>query len=219
MCLLGATINPPDNRGTDFILMYMENLHIGNTTFPLELYVTTQENTDVHVHVNSPKWTNPKVGERFTVKAGTVHRVLIDNVFRMVGNSVSTKGIHVTADAEVVCYGANKESLSNDVYLGIPTDALGTEYYAIAYSPADIKTEIGVVSTVDATDVQITLPKSNGDLNVTFKGQVYKQGDKIQVNLDKFDTLQIQSSGDLTGRRDFQIHWNQYLIGHLTSSR
>ena len=193
-------MNPPDNRGTDFILMYMENLHIGNKTFPLELYVTTQEDTDVNVHVTSPKWANPKIDENFTVKSGEVHKVFIDNVYRMIGSSVSTKSIHVTADAEVVCYGANKESLSNDVYLGNPTDALGTEYYAMAYSPADIKTEVGIASTVDGTDIKITLPRTHGDLNVTFKGQVYKQGDTIQVSLDKYDTLQIQSSGDLTGR-------------------
>lgn len=179
--------------------MFMEN-KVLNYTFQLELYVTTQENKDVKVHITSPKWTSPFVNERFTVKAGSVHKVLIDPSFRMYGNGISNKSLHVTADAEVVCYGSNKESLSNDVYLGIPTDALGTEYYAMTYSPAEIKSEIGIAATADKTDVKITLPKTNGDLNVTFQGRIYKQGDQIQVTLDKFETLQIQSSGDLTGK-------------------
>ena len=196
--------------------MFMQN-EILNKSFPLELYVTTQESTDVNVHVTSPKWMSPKLDEKFTLKAGEVHKVVIDQTFRMSGSGISSKGIQVTADAEVVCYGANKESLSNDVYLGIPVDALGTEYYAMTYSPASIKSEIGVAATADNTDVKITLPRSTGDLNVTFKGQVYKKGDIIQVTLNKYDTLQLQSSGDLTGKMITLLINKMYVLyPHLT---
>ncbi|KAL4228860.1 hypothetical protein ACF0H5_011900 [Mactra antiquata] len=194
-----ATQTPPDNKGLEFVLMFMENQKLGAQPFPLELYCTTQEKQQVHVHVTSPKWSTPKVDETFTVSDGQVHKTLVDESFRMTGSSVSTKGILIQADAEVACYGANKETLSNDVYLGLPTDALGTDYYAVAYSPASVKTEIGVAAPSDGTNVKITLPSHNGQVDVTFQGNTYHAGDSFNVPLQKYETLQIQSTGDLSG--------------------
>lgn len=180
--------------------MFMENERLGTQFFPLELYCTTQETKTVNVHVTSPKSTSPKVDETFTVTDGQVHKVVLDGGFRMTGDGIDQKGILITADAEVACYGANKETLSNDVFLGLPVDALGTDYYAVVHSPPLAKTEIGLASTADATDVTITLPSGNGAVDVTFQGQTYHQGDVIHATLQKYETLQIQSTGDLTGR-------------------
>lgn len=180
--------------------MFMENKR-DQQVFPLELYCTTQEKKPVNVHVTSPKSSSPSVDETFTVTDGQVHKTLVDSTFRMTGNSVSSKAIRITADAEIACYGANKETLSNDVYLGLPVDALGTDYYAMAYSPASVKTELGIASTDDSTNVKITLPSGNGNVDVTFKGKTYHAGDVINIQLQKYDTLQLQSSGDLTGKK------------------
>jgi hypothetical protein len=177
----------------------MENQKLGQQVFPLELYCTTQEKKPVHVHVTSPKSSSPHVDETFTVTDGQVHKTLVDSAFRMTGSSVSSKAIRIQADAEIACYGANKETLSNDVYLGLPVDALGTDYYAMAYSPASIKSELGIASTDDSTNVKVTLPSGNGNVDVTFKGKTYHAGDVINIQLQKYDTLQLQSSGDLTG--------------------
>lgn len=196
-----ATATPPDNKGLEFVLMFMENEKLGSQVFPLELYCTTQETKPVHVHITSPKWNNPKVDKSFTVTDGQVKKTLIDVVFRMTGSSVSSKALLVQADAEIACYGANKETLSNDVYLGLPVDALGTDYYAMAFSPASIKTELGIASTEDGTSVKVTLPSGNGPLDIVFKGKTYHAGDVITVPLGKYDTLQLQSTGDLTGRK------------------
>ncbi|KAK3583074.1 hypothetical protein CHS0354_004019 [Potamilus streckersoni] len=182
----------------------MENLNYGtNRTFPLELYITTQEQRDVHVTVTTPKWSNPALNETFTIRNGEVHKVLIDDILRMIGSDLSSKAIHVTADAEVVCYGANKMSLSNDVFLGIPTDALGTEYYAVTHCDCDgifdTKSEVGIASTNDGTKVIITLPKSDPNLSVTLNNTKYGPGDSFKVTMNRYDTLQLQSDRDLTG--------------------
>lgn len=194
-----AAVNPPDNKGLEFVLMFMENQHYG-AQFPLELYCTTQETKQVHVHVTSPKWSSPKINTTFTVTDGQVRKTLIDKVFRMTGSTVSSKAILIQADAEVACYGANKETLSNDVYLGLPVDAIGMDYYAMAYSPALVKAELGIACTEDSTNVKVTLPKGNGQVDVTFKGTTFHAGDTINIAMQKYETLQLQSSGDLTGR-------------------
>lgn len=197
--VLCAAATPPDNKGLEFILMFMENERLAQA-FPLELYCTTQETKTVTVHVTSPKYSSPNVDETFTVTDGQVHKVIIDGNFRMSGDGIDKKAILVTADAEIACYGANKETLSNDVFLGLPVDALGTDYYAVVHSPPLKKSEIGLASTADGTDVTITLPTGNGPLDVTFQGKTYHAGDVITTTLQQYETLQIQSTGDLTGK-------------------
>ncbi|XP_053388868.1 uncharacterized protein LOC128551935 [Mercenaria mercenaria] len=194
-----ASTIPPDNTGSEFVLMFIENMKIGSQVFPLELYCTTQEKKQVNVHIYSPKWTSPRVDETFTVNEGQVHKTLVDSELQMVGSCVSSKSILIQADAEIACYGANKQTLSNDVYLALPVDALGTDYYAMAYSPAYVKTQLGIVSTVDSTNVKVTLPVGRGNVDVSFKGITYHAGDVINIPVQKYDTIQLQSSGDLTG--------------------
>ncbi|XP_053380418.1 uncharacterized protein LOC123539868 isoform X2 [Mercenaria mercenaria] len=194
-----ASFTPPDNTGREFVLMFIENLKLGGKDVPLELYCTTQEEKPVNVHVYSPKWNSPRVEKRFTLKVGQVHKTLVDSELQMIGSCVSSKSILIKADAEIACYGANKQTLSNDVFLALPVDALGTDYYAMAYSPALVKTQLGIVSTVDSTNVKVTLPIGHGNVDVSFKGITYHAGDIINIRVQKYNTVQLQSSGDLTG--------------------
>jgi CUB/sushi domain-containing protein len=62
-----------------------------------------------------------------------------------------------------------------------------------------VKTELGVASTEDSTTVSVTLPTKNKSLTVDYGGKLYKAGETIQVKLNKYQTLQLQSSSDLTG--------------------
>ena len=181
--------------------MFMENMRLGAQVFDLELYCTTQEKTTVNVHVTTPLWSTPRVNKTFTVVDTQVEKVIIDSSLRMTGSSISDKGISVTADAEIACYGANKETLSNDGFLGLPVDVLGTDYYAVVHSPPSEKSEIGIAATEDGTTVTLTLPTNNGIVDVTFQGKTYHAGDIIIVTLNMFQTLQLQSTGDLTGMK------------------
>lgn len=175
----------------------MENDEYGNV-FPLELYVTTSEKHPVHVTITSPKWTKPSVSESVTVTPGQVVRVKISDEFRMKGSLKSSKALLVKSDGDIAVYGGNKEDYSNDVFCGIPTDALGNEYYAMCYGPATRKTELGVAATQDNTVVKITLPKAP-NMTVTYNSKTYHGGDMITINLDKYENFQLQSIGDLTG--------------------
>ncbi|CAG2185606.1 unnamed protein product [Mytilus edulis] len=199
ICILSLSFGqgPPDNIGREFVVSFMENDEYGNV-FPLELYVTTSEKHPVHVTITSPKWTKPSVSETVTVTPGQVVRVNISDEFRMKGSLKSSKALLVKSDGDIAVYGGNKEDYSNDVFCGIPTDALGNEYYAMCYGPAYRKTELGVAATQDNTVVKVTLPKAP-NMTVTYNSKTYHGGDMITINLDKYENFQLQSIGDLTG--------------------
>ncbi|XP_062585994.1 IgGFc-binding protein-like [Saccostrea cucullata] len=194
------SVDPPDNIGKEYVLMFMENYKLEkNRNFPLELYISTSEKTIAHVNIKSPISSNPYVDQNITVQPGMVQRVNISEAFRVLGNSISSKGLLIKSDQNIAVYGANKDTLSNDVYCAIPVDALGTEYYAACYGPALKKTELGVAATEHSTSVTVTLPTRNKTLSVNYGGKIYKAGDSITIKLDKYQTLQLQSNSDLTG--------------------
>lgn len=195
-----VAVDPPDNIGKEYVLMFMENFKLEkNRSFPLEVYISTPEKTSARVTIKSPISANPRVDQTVTVNPGSVQRVNISEAFRMVGSVQSSKGLLIQSDQDIAVYGANKDTLSNDVYCAIPVGTLGTEYYAACYSPAQIKTELGVASTQDSTSVTVTLPSKDKSLTVDFMGKTYKAGEVIHTKLDKYQTLQLQSSQDLTG--------------------
>lgn len=180
--------------------MFMENFKLEkNKTFPLEVYISTSEKSTARVTITSPISNNPRVDQTVTVQPGDVQRVNISEAFRMLGSSVSSKGLLIKSNQNIAVYGANKDTLSNDVYCAIPVDALGNEYYAACYGPALKKTELGVAATEDSTSVSVTLPTKDQSLTVDYGGKHYKAGETIQVKLNKYQTLQLQSSSDLTG--------------------
>ncbi|CAH1777241.1 unnamed protein product, partial [Owenia fusiformis] len=124
-----------DNLGTEFVLTLMENQVMGTTEYDIEVFITTYKSNSVSVHISSPKWSSPKVDHTFSITAGQVELVKFSNDLRMVGTEKSSKGILIQASDEVAVYGFNKEKYSTDGFLGLPTDVLGTDYFAVAYYP------------------------------------------------------------------------------------
>ncbi|CAC5417849.1 Adhesion G protein-coupled receptor B2,Coadhesin,Thrombospondin-1,Mucin-like protein,Hemicentin-1,Adhesion G protein-coupled receptor B3,Thrombospondin-2 [Mytilus coruscus] len=169
------------------------------TDFDLELFVTTSRTTTVNVEVTSPKWTSPSVNEQFTVTAGVVKQLFIDLTLRLEGTVKESKGIRVSADDEVVIYGVNKQWYSNDAFLGLPVDVLSDEYFAVTYYPPYRMTQLCVVGVTDSTNVQIKLPSCSNCGSVTYNGKTYSKGKTISVNMNSYDAIQLQSTGDLTG--------------------
>lgn len=190
-------VGAPDNRGTKFVIGFMENYA---TSYNLEIFVTTYKAGAITVSVTSPKWTSPSISQSFTVTAGTVKQVLVSNSLRMAGSGKSSKGILVTGSDEIVVYGLNKEANSNDGFLALPVDVLSTTYYIVTYWPSTYKTELLVVGIYDSTTVTVQFGPNSG-LNVTYSGQNYYQNDKISSTLHSYQTWQIQAPGDMTGSK------------------
>ena len=108
-------------------------------------------------------------------------------------------GILITASDEVVIYGINKEQYSNDGFVGLPVDVLSDEYYAITWSPPNRQCEMMVVGVEDATSVSVTIGQYIGSAYVSYGGKNYYKGNTVTETLNKYDTWQLISTGDLTG--------------------
>ena len=184
-----------DNRGTQFVLGFMENFQ---ATLFSELFITTSKPHPVSVHISSPRWASPKIDTTLTVESGVVEQVNISSSLRMRGTSLSSKGILIEASDEIVVYGFNKEPFSNDAFLGIPCDAIGSEYYVTAFLPSFFKSEILIVGVSNGTSLQIKLSATLESL-VYFHGGNFSKNQWINLTIDAYDTLQLQSTGDVTG--------------------
>ncbi|XP_062574881.1 IgGFc-binding protein-like [Saccostrea cucullata] len=187
-----------DSKGKHFIITFMDNKILQHTDIKPEIFITTSSNKPVHVNVTSPKSHHPRINQHFVITHGVVHRVAVDQDFRLNHTELSTKGISISADEEIVVYGVNREVYSDDAYLALPTDVLGKEYYTISYSPSYYYCVFAVIGVHDHTRVHIKLA-NHPNISVNFHGHVYHRNQWINVTLNRFSTFEISSVGDLTG--------------------
>jgi CUB/sushi domain-containing protein len=108
-------------------------------------------------------------------------------------------GIRVTATDEIVIYGINKEQYSNDGFVGLPNDVLSDEYYVVTWYPPYRQCQLLVVGVEDSTSVSITMGQYMGSRYVDYNRKRYYKGNTVKENLNKYDTWQLVTSGDLSG--------------------
>ena len=87
--------------------------------------------------------------------------------------TVENKGIHVTADANVSVFFYSP--VFSDVYLGIPTPSLGTEFYALDYPSIapGLLSRLVVAASQNGTQVTISNLCGNSALTTLNSGQTY----------------------------------------------
>jgi PKD repeat protein len=178
--VVGGPHGRRDSRGTDFWLSFPTNY---NSEPTLTLFIAAETATTGRVEVPGLGWS-----DRFTVTPGEVTAVALPKDAQLVRekNAKQDLGVHVAAKADVSVYGLNRIKFTTDAFLGLPTDALGTDYRVISYDPSfGTGPEASVVATSDGTTVTIT---SAGAA-------------PRQVQLDMGEAYQLESTGDLTGTR------------------
>jgi uncharacterized repeat protein (TIGR01451 family) len=189
--LLTLTTTPAsaqDSKGADFWLTFPGNLGPGE----LSLFITGETATSGTVSISGLSFSAP-----FTVTPGTVTTVgLPSSAELQSSDTIQDLGIHVTASAEVTVYGLSRIRFTTDAYLGLPTDALGTDYINLGYQNVDIinGTQFGMVATQDATTVTITP-------TVTTDG--HTAGLPYSINLNQGQTYLLRNTdpapADLSG--------------------
>ncbi|KAK3106926.1 hypothetical protein FSP39_003170 [Pinctada imbricata] len=195
----------PDNSGREFIIGFMDNLiypkshswYASGKLLGNQLFITTSSKSNVVVQVTAPR-CNHFLNETFSLRAGEVKQLTISRDFRLSGTEMTEKGILIKATDDIVIYGINKETYSNDGFLGLPTDVLGKEYFAASYGPATIYCLILIIGIHDDTEVNIKL-SGNQDVSVTYNGVTYYKEQSMIVKINRYTTFQIKSRGDLTG--------------------
>eukprot|EP00058_Branchiostoma_floridae_P003128 XP_002588616.1 hypothetical protein BRAFLDRAFT_106856 [Branchiostoma floridae] len=188
-----------DNKGTEFVLSFVENFQRAGHRPQLLISGTSPEPSSVVVDVPLVGFTsivNVRFGEVATVN-------LPRDGVEMRGSRKGRHAVSIRAEDDIIVYGVFTERDSTDGYLGLPIDVLGTEYLVpcstvTSNRPEEgfvhIPSEFGLVGAYDNTTVVIVPSQP-----VVFEDQSYDAKARITTTLGKIETLQIQSSDDLTG--------------------
>lgn len=186
---LQAQPKPGDSKGTDFWVTFITNA--STPPSDLRLYLSCNKPTVATI-------TYSETDQTVTIPLPVANKAIEVNINDIFGDNVelrkpiyatevSSKSLHVTADAEISLYGCNVRQYSADAFMALPTDVLGEGYIVLAYpniatntSAFNTPSEFAVIATEDGTRVTITpkirLERHNtlAPFTVTLnRGQVY----------------------------------------------
>lgn len=191
----------PDNKGTEFILGFMQNENnIVISPFAPTLFITGD------VATMSGKVEIPGLGfmDTFDVTPGTITTVSLPSsatsttrspVLAFDSDNIAPLGVLVTADVEIVVYGLNQIIFTTDAFLGLPTDILGIDHVILGFDQGDVGrgSQFAVVGVEDNTTVTITPSVNTG---------MRPAGVSYDIMLNRLDVYQLQTDaigGDLSG--------------------
>ncbi|NQU87958.1 MAG: IgGFc-binding protein, partial [Mariniphaga sp.] len=197
-------------EGTDFWFGFMENRWYSGNSY-LEITVTAREATTFSIEIGP----NKIFIDDYTIGDNESRQIRIPwdlNDLEATGSEIiQNRGIHLTAEKPVNVYALNYDRSSADIAVIYPVESLGTEYYAMCYTPhvrihndgyAEGKnSEFLIVATEDSTSVSITpsvVTDQNRPAGISFTitlnaGEVYQ--------VQSANNLNLQGQGDLTGSR------------------
>ncbi len=153
---LGAQIS---NQGREFWLAFPQGNGIHTPPQVLQLFITSKTATSGQVDIPGISFLTT-----FTVAAGATTQIIIPTTAEAsMTDGVAPLGIHVTAADPVGVFGLNDVDWSSEGYMGLPVEALGTEYIIQSYYNQSVSfgtlygSEFAVVGTQDCTHLIITL--------------------------------------------------------------
>ncbi|KAK3107218.1 hypothetical protein FSP39_009742 [Pinctada imbricata] len=191
------------NEGTEFIIAFTANGEDKPPVDkPLPLFISTFSQDAVTVQVTTPLLFNNAylaVNETFTITQLTDRSIFLPSYARATGTGIEGKAIYVIADKDIIVQGGNQEKYSSDSYLALPISALGISYYVVCWYPATQFCEFLVAGTEDNSYLIIEFPTSGDFTSVSFNGITYYKGEVLSLTINRFQTVQIQSEGDMTG--------------------
>ena len=140
--------------------------------------------------------------QSFSVAPNQVTLITLPKTAETVGSEyISSNGILITSEKNVSVYIHQYYNNRSEASVVLPDDALGSDYYAIAYKAFQqgnivYPSELLIVAVKDDTEIEIILSDQ------TKGGR--KKGETIKVTLSPGQTYQIQTSiggSDITGTR------------------
>jgi len=183
-----------DNMGTEFALAFIKNL-VENGTYQLEIYPATfsrQPSVEVRVQLAAGGWD-----QSLQLRSGRSVMVDVPGEVELTGTEMSRKAVLVTtaSDEGVGVYAmSSAERGSCDGFVALPVSSLGVEHFALCFFPPDHQSEIGIVAMQDSTTVTVTIRQyTRPSVRVTWNQTTYTNGQSFQINMNRYDTVQLQS--------------------------
>ncbi len=170
------SLKAQDSKGTEFWICIPGNLNAGSP----ELYITATQASTVTIDIPGLAFNTVVV-----VPPGGLQTIILPPDAQVQSQfSTDNKGIHVTATTEVTVYVMNAQQFTTDAFLAFPVDAIGKEYYVMAYNrdvDFSIPTQSTIVATQNNTTITITSSITDGGFTVGVptnivleQGQVYQ---------------------------------------------
>ena len=113
----------------------------------------------------------------------------------------SGRGINsilLRSDADIAVNTINRGSCGSQ--LALPVSALGSEYYAMTWSPTNGTAWVTALAVADDTDVTVVVGGAL-DVTVVYEGRGYTYGERFTFQLSKFESVVLESSQDLSGTK------------------
>ncbi|TSO05462.1 IgGFc-binding protein [Bagarius yarrelli] len=133
-----------------------------------------------------------------TLQPGSGKSFQLPDGVEMTGSSQNKQTVQVEADQDVLVLSLNYKPDTADTSVIYPIKEWGTEYflYTPQMGPPDQYKEFAVTNQGIKNTVEVQLTGS-----VTFAGQQYTQGSTLSIDLEPFESVQMQSVEDLTGSK------------------
>jgi len=174
---------PPTNgnRGREFVLGFTQNRNRDGTA----LYFALSSRSHNVVTVDIPSFNFRQTRE---LAPNVVETVALPSGFELPEDQldrVLSRGVRIEAFNPLSVYGANLQDTTSDMYLGLPTARVGTDYVLANYG---LGNGAGIIGTEDGTTVTVV---PTVDLNTN--GGVLPAGVPVTYQLDALDAVLIDS--------------------------
>lgn len=198
--------------GREFALSFMQNYKPRYNSPRFQLYITAvQANAKVTVQVPPLNFKQEKIlnaGERVTISLPTSVEIY--------GSTKSPNTVRIEASADVTVTSFNYKLFTADTSVVYPTTEWGTEYFIFTPAGSFYGTyrEFSVTNGKKSNKVEI-FPQGS----IKFQGRVYKSGSRMVIGLQPYESVQLQSSKELSGTRVASQHPVAVVTGHTCAWR
>ncbi|MFH1051982.1 MAG: T9SS type A sorting domain-containing protein [bacterium] len=202
------------NAGTEFYFTFLPSIKLADVGYYHSLYISSNVKTKVTITVERMNfeniyYTNPNEIMEINLDPAITSCYRRNERDKPESWEVwSEAGVHVVADAPIICYGLtdNHSSETSDGFIALPVESLGKEYIISSYldhglDSFDYYTSYsGITAGFDSTFVRFTL--GGNDCSKTTGG--LSSGEYHDYLLQRGDVLLIASIGtgaDLSGSK------------------
>lgn len=220
-----------DTKGTDFLLTFLPNYHLGEAD-SVYIFVSIEKATNLRL-------TFSRVGKPDEIisatlpKADSMYKFAFPYYLYELGNgSAGSNGVdneekpakvsaRISADNEINVYGLSLATRSSDAFMVLPTDVLNKEYYILAYRADSVKDEyytpsqFAIVANEDDTKILIT-PAAKTKLNraagIPFAVTLNRGESYLVSSSHSGGTLDDLSGTYLSGDKPFAVFAGQQRV-------
>ncbi|KAJ4930907.1 hypothetical protein JOQ06_025210, partial [Pogonophryne albipinna] len=198
--------------GREFALSFLLNYAPNYDSPHYQLYITAvQANAKVTVKVPSLNFKQEK-----TLNAGERVTISLPTGLEVSGSKRSPNTVRIEASADVSVTSFNSKRYTADTSVVYPTTEWGTEYFI--FTPASSSygsyKEFSVTNGKESNKLEI-FPLGT----IRFEGRVYGSGSQMVIDLQPYESVQLQSVQELSGTRVASQHPVAVVTGHTCTWR